>query len=279
MTSVWHFLMGQYQERIEDTGREQLFLLLMGTILSFLFIRLSVRMIRAQVRWWPGNVTPGGLHIHHMVFGLGLLIATGAGSFTVGGNSHPWRSILAFCFGIGVGLVLDEFALILHLEDVYWTREGRKSVDAVILAISLFGLALVGEAPLGGISDTDPGWAIAVNAIFGSLVVVVSLLKGKLWAGLLGIMVPLIALVGAVRLARPGSPWARWRYEGRRPRRLARAQRREDWLHSRLARGRVRIFDAVAGAPTKHPDDGENGRENDGERGLGREHEHEHEQR
>jgi hypothetical protein len=223
-------------------------------------------MIRAQVRWWPGNVTPGGLHIHHMVFGLGLLVATGAGSFTVGGNSHPWRGILAFCFGIGVGLVLDEFALILHLEDVYWTREGRKSVDAVILAISLFGLALVGEAPLGGISDTDPGWAIAVNAILGSLLVVVSLLKGKLWAGLLGIMVPFIALVGAVRLARPGSPWARWRYEGRRPRRLARAQRREDWLHSRLARGRVRIFDAVAGAPTKHPEDGEHDRENDGDR-------------
>lgn len=249
---MWNFLVTQYHDRIESTGRQQLFLLLIGTITSFLFIRLSVRMIRAQVRWWPGNVTPGGLHIHHMVFGLGLLIATGAGSFTLGGHSHPWRSILAFCFGIGVGLVLDEFALILHLEDVYWTQEGRKSVDAVILAISLFALALVGEAPLGGISDTDPGWAIAVDAVIGSLVVVVSLLKGKLWTGLLGIMLPFVAMVGAVRLARPGSPWARWRYTTR-PKRAARAQRREDWLHSRLARARVRIFDAVAGAPTKHP--------------------------
>jgi lysyl-tRNA synthetase, class II len=255
-----HFVLTQYQERIADTGRQELFLLLIGTIVSFLAIRLSVRMIRAQVRWWPGNVTPGGLHIHHMVFGLGLLIATGAGSFTLGGDSRPWRGILAFCFGVGVGLVLDEFALILHLEDVYWTKQGRKSVDAVILAIALFGLALVGEAPLGGISDTDPGWAIVVNAVLGSLFVIVSLLKGKLWTGLLGIMLPVIALVGAVRLGRPGSPWARWRYTTR-PRRLARAQRREDRLHSRLARGRVRIFDAVAGAPTAHPRDADRAHE------------------
>jgi hypothetical protein len=252
VTRVWNFLLAQYRERIESTGRQELFLLLIGTVVSFLCIRLSVRMIRAQVRWWPGNLKPGGLHIHHMVFGLGLLIATGAASFTLGGHSHPWRGILAFFFGVGVGLVLDEFALILHLEDVYWTRQGRKSVDAVILAISLFALALVGEAPLGGISDADPGWAIALNAVLGSLVVVVSLLKGKLWTGLLGIMVPLIAVFGAVRLARPGSPWARWRYAAR-PKRRARAQRREDRLHSRLARARVRIFDAVAGAPTKYP--------------------------
>lgn len=246
---MWHFIVTQYHDRIAANGRQPLFLLLVGTVLSFLFIRFSVRMIRARVRWWPGNVAPGGLHIHHMVFGIGLLIAAGGASFTNGGNVGHWRDVLAFLFGVGVGLVLDEFALILHLKDVYWTSEGRKSVNAVILAIALLGLALLGEAPLGGISRGDPGWIVAIGFGACALLVVVSLLKGKLWTGLIGIMLPIIALVGAVRLGRPGSPWARWRYT-RRPRRLARAQRREDGINAKLARVRVRVFDAVAGAPS-----------------------------
>lgn len=78
---------------------------------------------------------------------------------------------------------------------------------------------------------------------------VLCLLKGKVWTGLLGVMLPFLAVVGALRLARPGSPWARWRY-GSRPRRMARAERREDRIHRRLVAVKTRAMDAVAGAPS-----------------------------
>jgi lysyl-tRNA synthetase class 2 len=228
-------------------GRTQLLLLLAGLICSFLFIRLSVRMIRAQVSWWPGNVQPGGLHIHHVVFGQVMMIVGGVGSFGVRGRPVV-HDVLAVVFGLGCGLVLDEFALVLHLEDVYWAEEGRRSVDAVILAVAVIGLLVAGQAPLGGYvggrSATSYGVAAALLVL-----VVLCLLKGKVWTGLLGVMVPLLALVGALRLARPGSPWARWRYTSR-PRRMARAERREEGLRRRVMVAKTRLMDAVAGAPT-----------------------------
>ena len=115
-----HWLLDAYQHHIVRSGRELIFMVLIGVVGSFLFIRLSTRMIRAQVKWWPGNVTPGGMHIHHVVFGLVFLLIGGIGNFALRGEGRPYRELLALLFGIGVGLVLDEFALILHLEDVYW---------------------------------------------------------------------------------------------------------------------------------------------------------------
>jgi len=121
-----HWLLDAYQHHIVRSGRELIFMVLIGVVGSFLFIRLSTRMIRAQVKWWPGNVTPGGMHIHHVVFGLVFLLIGGIGNFALRGEGRPYRELLALLFGIGVGLVLDEFALILHLEDVYWAEEGRR---------------------------------------------------------------------------------------------------------------------------------------------------------
>ncbi|MFG1805946.1 phosphatidylglycerol lysyltransferase domain-containing protein [Streptomyces sp. NPDC049040] len=236
-------------------GRTPLFLLLAGLLGSFLFIRLSVRMIRAEVSWWPGNVQPGGLHIHHVVFGQAMMLVGGVGSFAVHGGPLA-HNILAVIFGAGCGLVLDEFALVLHLEDVYWREEGRQSVDAVILAVSVIGLLLIGQAPLGGyVGGTSWTPYVVAAALLGF--VVLCLLKGKVWTGLLGVMLPFLAVVGALRLARPASPWARWRY-GSRPRRMARAERREDRIHRRMVAVKTRAMDAVAGAPspvslTKHP--------------------------
>lgn len=220
-----------------------------------MLIRVSVRMIRAQVRWWPGNITPGGLHIHHMVFGVGFLLVAGIGVFATNGG-HPWIDWFGLIFGIGCGLVLDEFALILHLEDVYWSAQGRKSVDAVILGILLTALLLTGYVPLGvvpGQSDAGSGrWGLVVVISINALMSVVALFKGKLWTGLLGIMVPGLSWIGAIRLARPSSPWARWRY-AERPRRRARALRREHLLHARADRARTWVFDLIAGAPDKVP--------------------------
>ena len=241
-----HWVGVTYKERIADTGRVPLFLLLLGLIGSFLFIRFSVRMIRRGVSWWPGNVQPGGVHIHHVVFGQAMMMIGGIGSFAVRGGPLA-HDVLAAVFGIGCGLVLDEFALVLHLEDVYWKEEGRQSVDAVILAVSVIGLLLIGQAPLGGIGGSSAGTYVAAAVVLGF--VLLCLAKGKVWTGLLGVMVPLLAMVGALRLARPGSPWARWRYASR-PRRMARSERREERFHRRVAAFKTRLMDAVAGAPT-----------------------------
>ena len=240
-----HWIVHTYQTRIVDTGRQPLFLALAGLIGAFLFIRFSVRMIRRQVKWWPGNVQPGGTHIHHVVFGQVLMLAGGIGAFADRGGPVTYN-VLAVVFGIGCGLTLDEFALVLHLEDVYWSEQGRRSVDAVILAASVIGLLLIGAAPLG-VGGRSYGSYVLAALVLGF--VVLCLFKGKVWTGLLGVMVPLLAVVGAMRLARPASPWARWRYAAR-PRRMARAERRETHLHRRMVVAKTAVMDAVAGAPT-----------------------------
>ena len=250
---MWHWLLDAYQHHIVRSGRELLFWVFVGVVGSFLFIRFSTRMIRAQVKWWPGNVTPGGMHLHHVVFGLVFLLMGGIGNFALRGEGRPFRELLALLFGIGVGLVLDEFALILHLEDVYWSEEGRRSLDAVLLSVLLIALLLVGEVPLGGRSPDDTHWTLAATWTITLFLVVITLLKGKMWTALLGIMIPLFVFVGAIRLARPRSVWSRWRYEAR-PKRMARAVRREGRWHGKMDRFRIRTMDLIAGAPTKAPE-------------------------
>ncbi|WP_344623429.1 phosphatidylglycerol lysyltransferase domain-containing protein [Kitasatospora arboriphila] len=245
--AMWQSLLDAYRERIVDTGREPLFLLLVGLLASFLFIRFSVRMIRRGTSWWPGNVTPGGLHIHHVVFGQALVLICGVGAFTVRGNGGQLWNVLAFGFGIGAGLVLDEFALVLHLQDVYWSEQGRKSVDAVILAVAFIALLLIGELPFGGFrSRLTAGQFVGAGILL--LLVGISLFKGKIWTGLLGVMLPPLAMVGAVRLARPQSPWARWRYRTR-PKRMARAERRDARIHGRIVAAKTSFYNVLAGAP------------------------------
>jgi hypothetical protein len=78
------------------------------------------------------------------------------------------------------------------------------------------------------------------------LVASITLLKGKIWTGLFGLFVPLLFIAGAIRLARPGSPWARWRYRNR-PGKLARADRRERRLRQPVVRFKIRIQDMLAG--------------------------------
>ncbi|MCX4748747.1 phosphatidylglycerol lysyltransferase domain-containing protein [Kitasatospora sp. NBC_01287] len=244
---MWESVQHAYHSRIVVPGREPLFLLLIGLVAAFLFIRFSTRMIRRGTSWWPGNVTPGGLHIHHVVFGQALMVVAGIGGFTYHGAQAGPRDVLATAFGAGCGLVLDEFALVLHLEDVYWKEQGRKSVDAVILAVALIALLLLGQLPFGGyLGRPGPAQLAAVGILL--LLVVISLLKGKLWTGLIGVMIPLLAVVGAIRLARPGSPWARWRYRTR-PKRMARAERREARVHRRVTAAKVGAYNLLAGAP------------------------------
>jgi hypothetical protein len=199
------------QEFLGKPGQRAGFMVLAGLLGGFLFIRTSARLIRKQVSWWPGNVeTSSGLHIHHLVWGILTIMGTGFLTFSFQPDS-PWIEILALAFGIGCGLTLDEFALWLHLEDVYWSDEGRSSVDAVIVAALIGGLLVVGAAPFDSQEQGSVlaiGLAIAVNMVF--VVIVVG--KGKLLTAVLGAFVPLVALVGALRLAKPHSRWAKRRY-------------------------------------------------------------------
>jgi hypothetical protein len=226
-------------------GQRAGFVLLAAFLLSFLFIRTSARMNRSpRFAWWPGSVTTGsGLHLHHLVWGIVLLLLSGFVNFATQPGS-PWSEFLAAGFGIGAGFTLDEFALWVYLRDVYWTQEGRSSFDAVVVAALVGGLIVLGFAPFDLTNDgTSIGsWGIVVVAdvALGTLAIV----KGKPLLGLIGIFVPLASLVGAVRLAAPRSWWGRRRY-GADTRKLARSQER--WR--RVEARRRRIADVIAGAP------------------------------
>ncbi len=216
-------------------------ILLAAMLLSFLFIRTSARLMRSpKVPWWPGSVTTeGGLHVHHLVFGIVLMLLSGFVLALQPGS--PWFEIVAGTFGVGAGLTLDEYALWLHLEDVYWSEEGRRSVDAVVIAALIGGLVLMGFLPFA----TDSGVPTIVASVLAALALAaVAVLKGKLFMGVVTMLVPLVGVFAAVRLAKPGSPWARRRYaEGSR--KLERARARQE-RHRR----RYQAFqDRVAGAP------------------------------
>jgi hypothetical protein len=239
-----------FTREITDAGRLRLFCFLVAFIAGFLFIRVSVRMIRAQVRWWPGNVTPGGQHIHHVVFGLVFMCVGGVGGLAVEDESSGVAAAAAGVFGVGAALVLDEFALVLHLEDVYWSERGRLSVEVVFITIALCGLLLLGLRPLGVDDASGDGfWVIVAVIVFDLCVAVVALAKGKIWTGLIGLFIGIVAIVGAVRLARPGSPWARRRYSPD-SRKARRAEVRERRYRQPLQRLGDRLSDLVAGRPS-----------------------------
>lgn len=246
------------QHGVIDHGRLPLLCFLLGLLVGFLLIRLSVRMIRADVKWWPGNITPGGQHIHHVVFGIVLMLLAGIGLIAVYvDGSESVGAVLAAVFGIGAALVLDEFALIFYLRDVYWSEQGRTSVDAVFAAVGFTGLLLLGLHPLellspaGFRADPDP-WVrgtLAVLALANLALGVVVLLKGKIWTGLLGLFVLPILVLAAVRLSRPSAPWARWRYTTR-PKKMERALRREKRWRRPIIRAKIYLQDAIAGKPS-----------------------------
>jgi hypothetical protein len=246
---------GWFSAQIVHDGRLPLFCFFVAFVAAFTCIRVSVRMIRAGVRWWPRNLVTGHVHVHHMVFGVVLMGIGGIAGLAAPLRSLDWHAAAAAIFGLGLALVLDEFALILHLRDVYWANEGRLSVDAVFVAAGVTALLLIGVSPVGVQNVADyrhmPGGTAAsatLVAVVAALFVLagITLLKGKPWTALIGIVLPIALIVGAVRLARPGSPWARWRYQAR-PAKLARATIREQRIALPAIRAKNRLQDLLAG--------------------------------
>jgi hypothetical protein len=132
-----------YRERFADPYRERLFLATASFFVTFAAIRGITRAIHAGVGPF-GNVALGGTHIHHLVWGIFILLGVGCAWLVQAGVGVPPASrrastITSVLFGAGAALTLDEFALWFNLADVYWAGEGRESIDAV----ALFGSGLV----------------------------------------------------------------------------------------------------------------------------------------
>jgi hypothetical protein len=258
---VFRFIPG-YTEHIYDAGKEPLFALLVSFLIAFALTRGYTRLARRR-GWGSGNV--GGVHLHHVVPGIILVLVAGLLSFTTYVNNDVVYTLAAIVFGAGAALVLDEFALIFHLKDVYWTTEGRASVDATIIGVLITGLLLVTSSPFQLDTDEDPGSpkGIAFSIIAVNLFLAAgTLLKGKIFTGISGIFIPLVALVGAIRLAKPYSPWAHRLYEPDR----AKSERSRQRRASKLERAWVRyetgwsgrfetwLIDIVGGKPHLRPD-------------------------
>ena len=253
-------------------GRLPLVCCLVAFILTFFVTRTIVRYIRrhansaAPRKWWqPRNITAGnGVHIHHVVIGVILVMISGVSMVTLAVDGGvPEFTAASIFFGIGAALVLDEFALILHLSDVYWAEDGRTSVDAVFAAVAVAGLLILGFNPLSFFDvtiwrqdqSTQARALVIAAAVLTLLFAVVVLLKGKLWTGLVGMFITPLLLIGAIRLSRPHAPWARWRY-GNKPRKMHRALERERRLRRPVVQAKLSLQHVIAGEP-HFPDDNE----------------------
>jgi hypothetical protein len=242
MADALRFVPG-YGHYVYEAGREPAFFLLLAFLVTFIVVRGYTRLGR-RYRWGSGSVR--GIHLHHLV--PGILVSLAAGTAIITFDPGPgWMLALTALFGVGAALTLDEFALILHLDDVYWTTEGRSSIEATLMGFAFGGLCLLATAP----PDSDPGedvphWVIggliAVNLLFALIAIV----KGKRKLGAFGIVIPGLALLGAVRLAKPGSLWARRFYSDAKS---DRSRRRAADYERRYGKTAYRIYDAIGGKP------------------------------
>ncbi len=140
-------------EHIPDRPRRRLLLASVGFFLTFACVRALTWSIHNDIGPFH-NVEMGGRHIHHLVWGILLLLAVGYGWLVeigsgTGGGSILMSRLMSLLFGAGAALTLDEFALWLNLRDVYWSREGHASIEVAFMFGSLL---LIGAfaAPLFG---------------------------------------------------------------------------------------------------------------------------------
>ncbi|MFE9875143.1 hypothetical protein [Streptomyces sp. NPDC005784] len=243
-----------FYRNVVEPGKLPVLLALASFVVTFVVTRVIVRLIRVGKGPF-GNVKSGDLHIHHVVPGVVLTVIGGFGA--VASSRYGFGACAsAVLFGMGTGLVLDEFALILHLDDVYWTEAGRKSVEVVVVTAALVGLMLSGFSPFGvnDVSDQEAQdragaiVTIALNFLFALL----CLSKGKVRTAIFGVIVPFIAFIGTIRLAKPASPWAK-RFYRHRPRARARSRLRAYRHDRRWAGPSRRAQEWIGGKPDPAP--------------------------
>jgi hypothetical protein len=242
MLSWWH-------RDVIAAGKLPLMLCFLSFVVTFASTRTITRLIR-DGRGPFRNVSVGGTHVHHSVPGI-ILLMIGAFTAVGGPGTLGWRSFSAVAVGIGTSLVLDEFAMILPLQDVYWSGEGQLSVEAVSLVAACLGLALVGFSPVQveGVDSAEFSLRISATGVLviDACLALVCILKGKYRTGLFGLFLPPVGAIGAVRLARPNSIWARHRYHGKR---LERATRRAAAFDRRWKPLQAGWLDFIGGRPS-----------------------------
>lgn len=181
-----------------------------------------------------------------MVFGLVMAFVAAALAFSLTPSpSSNLFLLLAAVFGSGVALVLDEFALIFHLQDVYWEEEGRKSVDAVVLGIMFGAIFLLHMTPFG--ADSNASAELITLAILINLpIVIVAALKGKVFMAIFGVFIPMVSLAGAIRLAEPDSVWAKKFYSSS-SKKMIRAKERYNIYQNYFRPVKEKAWDMIGG--------------------------------
>lgn len=241
---LFYFIPG-YTEAIYQTGRQPAFVMMLAFIVTFIIARGYTRL--ARVYGW-GSVSVGDVHTHHLVFGL--ITAFTAGAAIIGftpADTSGWFLFLSTLFGVGVALALDEFALVFHLQDVYWEREGRKSIDAIVLALIFGSFFLLRITPFE--TDTnETGWILVAVIAINLAIVVLAALKGKIYLALFGLFIPFMALVATVRLAEPDSVWSRYFYKNK-AKKCAKAKRRYEQYEKVWRVRKERAWDFIGGKP------------------------------
>jgi hypothetical protein len=131
-----------YHLHFQDVRRERLFLASLGFLITFAVVRTITHLIRAGVGPFH-NVGSGTLHLHHLVWGILILLLVGY-AWLIAADKPWFSSIAALAYGVGAALTLDEFALFINLQDVYWARQGRESIDAVVIFGGLLSVGVWG---------------------------------------------------------------------------------------------------------------------------------------
>lgn len=239
----WFRFIPGYESYIFNTGREPALLMMLAFIITFIFTRGYTRIAR-KTGW--GSASFGGVHAHHLVFGMVISFVSAALMFSFLPQQGIILNLLAIAFGAGVALVLDEFALIFHLDDVYWEDEGRKSVDAVVLGASFGLLFLLHATPLSSSTDDISRWLLTIIQIFNLVFVIISALKGKIFMALFGVFIPFVAIIGAVRIAEPESIWAMKFYKPH-GKKMKKSKKRYEHYHKVWRARKEKAWDIIGG--------------------------------
>jgi hypothetical protein len=139
--SVFKDIGNTYKHHIIQPGKERAFWLLVAFLITFVIVRVITHMIKNNKGPFH-NISAKGRHIHHLVPGIILILISGYCSISL--HLHYTLIPDSIAFGIGAALTLDEFALWLNLSDVYWSKQGRDSVDAVIIMATIASLVVLG---------------------------------------------------------------------------------------------------------------------------------------
>jgi hypothetical protein len=232
---------------LSESGRTATLWMLIAFVATFAITRGVTLMIRAGKGPFHDNVR-GGVHVHHLVYGIFAMMLAALAEFAFR-PAGPWYEVLAALFGIGCALTLDEYALWLHLGDVYWSQEGRKSVDLVVHAVAIGTVLLVATNPFARQAG-DERWVYAVTIAVNLAFALLCALKGKAFTALCGLLVPVLALIGTLRLAKPDSPWSRWFYRAEGRKAIRARQRQVKQSTGRLAHWR----DSLVGLSSRATD-------------------------